>query len=139
MKISNLNYIFKTLEGEKIMKSVKANENGNLIDGKVVAVLKNGNLEVERITKEIPVTFKDICVQALHGMRQEEKIDGIEKERRGALAKKIFDAKNEVEIEFEDDIKRLRELIGKDGSPLIVHQAYRVLEDSKIASSLTKT
>ena len=139
MKISNLNYVFKTLEGEKIMKSVKASENGKIVDGKVVSVLENGNLVIERITKEIPVTFKDICVQALHGMRQDEKIDGIEKERRGALARKIFDAKNEVEIEFEDDIKRLRELIGKDGSPLIVHQAYRVLEESKIANSPTKT
>lgn len=139
MKISNLNYVFKTLEGKKIMKSVKVSENGNLINGKVVAILKNGNLEVERTEKEVPVTFKDICVQVLHGMRQEEKIDGVEKERRGSLAKKIFDAKDEIEIEYKEDIERLRELIGKDGSPLIVHQAYRVLEDSKIASLPTKT
>ncbi len=139
MKISNLNYVFKTLEGENIVRSIKIKENGKIIDGKVVAILKNKNLEVERITKDIPVTFKDICVQALHGMRQEEKIDGVEKERRGSLAKKIFDAKDEIEIEYKEDIERLRELIGKDGSPLIVHQAYRVLEDSKIASPPTKT
>ena len=130
MKLSNLDYVFKTLDGENITKTIKASENGKVVDGKVMAVLENGHLEVERITKEIPITFKDICVRALHGMRKEEKIDGVEKERRGALANKIFNAKKEVEIEFEDDIKRLKELIGKDGSPLIVHQAYQIL-DSK--------
>lgn len=127
MKLSKLDYVFKTLDGENITKTVRVSENGKVVNGKVVAILENGHLEVERTTKEVPITFKDICVQALHGMRKEENIDGVEKERRGALAKKIFDAKKEIEIEFEDDINRLKELIGKDGSPLIVHQAYQIL------------
>lgn len=128
MKLSNLDYVFKTLDGDKLLKSMKVSDgNGKIIDAKVVSVLPNKNFEVERLAKEAPITFKDICVRALHAMRKDEKIDGVEKEKRGALAKRIFNAKKEVDIEL-DEAKLLKDLIGKDGSPLVVHQSYQILD-----------
>ena len=131
MKIENLDYVFKTLDGDKILENIKVKDkDGKIINAQAVKALDNGNLEVKILQKEIPVTLKRLCTRALHGFRQDEKIDGNEKERKGALARELFEAKNEIELD-RDDVKLLKELIGKDGSSLIVEQAWKIIDPEK--------
>ena len=131
MKIDNLDYIFKTLEGDNLLETIKVkDEKGNIIDAQAVKALDSGNLEVKILQEEIPVTLKKLCIRALHALRQDEKIDGNEKERRGALARELYEAKNGIELD-RDDIKLIKELIGKDGSPMIIHQAWKIIDPEK--------
>lgn len=131
MKIENLDYIFKTLDGDNLLEHIKVkDENGKIINAQLVKVLDNGNLEVKILSEEVPVTLKRLCVRFLHAIRQDEKIDGNEKERRGALARELFEAKKEIELD-RDDAKLLKELIGKDGSSLIVEQAWKIIDPEK--------
>ena len=131
MKIENLDYIFKTLDGDNLLENIKVkDENGKIINAQLVKALDNGNLEVKILSEEVPVTLKRLCVRLLHAMRQDEKIDGNEKERRGALARELFEAKKEIELD-RDDAKLLKELIGKDGSSLVVEQAWKIIDPEK--------
>jgi len=131
MKIDNLDYIFQTLEGDNLLETIKVkDEKGNIMDAQAVKALDSGNLEVKILQEEIPVTLKKLCIRALHALRQDEKIDGNEKERRGALARELYEAKNGIELD-RDDIKLIKELIGKDGSPMIIHQAWKIIDPEK--------
>ena len=131
MKIDNLDYIFQTLEGDNLLETIKVkDEEGNIMDARAVKALDSGNLEVKILQEEIPVTLKKLCIRALHTLRQDEKIDGNEKERRGALARELYEAKKEIELD-RDDIKLIKELIGKDGSPMIIHQAWKIIDPEK--------
>lgn len=103
MKIK-LNYVFKTLDGNP---------------------LKNQNKEF---------TFRQACENALLIERANPQtrqiikpIDGVEKMRRYGLAFQIHNAKSEIDISIED-IKLLKDLIADMGSPLIVGQAWNILD-----------
>lgn len=131
MKIDNLDYVFQTLEGDNLLETIKVkDEKGKIVDAQAVKAFDNGNLEVKILQKEIPVTLKKLCIRALHALRQDEKIDGNEKERRGALARELYEAKNGIELD-RDDVKLIKELIGRDGSPMVIHQAWKIIDPEK--------
>lgn len=102
----NVNFVFKTLDGKPI------EENPNVKDSK-------------------KFTLKMACTNALLGNYPDEKnINGTEKARRYALAIDIHKSNGKVDLESED-ITLIKELIAKVGSPLIVGQAYAILDPPK--------
>lgn len=94
----NLAYKFKTLDG-KVIKDPEGKE----------------------------FTLSVVVQNALLGMYNDEKIDGNEKAKRYMLSVKVYEAKDVIDLKSED-IALIKELIGKTGAPLVVGQAYEVLE-----------
>ncbi len=87
---------------------------------------------------EKAVTLGDVAIVALDGppARRDprtgqsvpsEEIDGKEKHRRGYLQERIFRAKEPLELDVEE-IKLIKEMIGKAQGPRIVYQAWEMLE-----------
>ncbi len=115
MKIK-LNYVFKTLDGKPIINRVAEKDE----EGKKVVVEKE-------------FTFKQICENALLVQVPDSRgqpvksIDGNEKVRRYSLALQIHNAKSEIDLSV-DDVKLLKDLIADMGSPLIVGQAWNILD-----------
>lgn len=96
------------------------------------------NLEGDPIknadNKKDDLTMRNVCVNALLANYSDERdIDGNEKAKRYELAMKIHLEKKEIELEI-DDVKLIKDLIGKMHFPLVVGQAYRIL-DPKLKSS----
>lgn len=71
--------------------------------------------------------LKGVCATVLLGQAQNEKATGEEKMKRYDLAKKIWDAEGECDVKAED-ITTLKKLVGESYLPLIVGQAFRMLE-----------
>lgn len=80
-------------------------------------VLKKGNK---------PFTLKEACVQALTSM-VDERASGEEKVRRAVLAEQIYKSNGQVDFPVED-VALIKKLIGISGSPLVVKQAWDVLD-----------
>ena len=76
------------------------------------------------------VTLKYLSVNALLGIDNEEKIDGNEKLDRYRLAMKINEATGPIELKAEE-IAKIKKLIAKGSGPLVVGQAYEMLEGEK--------
>ena len=72
-------------------------------------------------------TLKTACIGALTMTNPNERISGEEKVRRAVLAETIYKAKNEIELDL-DEMKSLKDLIGQHGSPLVVKQAWDILD-----------
>jgi len=116
MKIK-LNYVFKTLDGKPIQnQSAELDEKGQ-----------------EQIKRK-DFTFRQACENALliepinpQTGRAMKSIDGVEKNRRGGLAYQIHKAGSEIDLSV-DDVKLLKDLIAEMGSPLIVYQAWNILD-----------
>lgn len=108
MKIS-LDHIFKTLEGDDFITPKRVTKDG------------------EVTTVEESFTFKAACINSLMNVPAQEKLSGEEKVRRATLAEDIFRADGEIDLQI-DDIKLLKDLIGEMGSPLIVKQAWDILD-----------
>lgn len=96
--------------------------------------LKGENLKEKTKTEndkieERDITLSMVCTGALLTAYQDEKIDSVEKLRRYKLAQRLVDAKEEnITIE---EANLLKELIGKNPSPLIVGQVFEILEQVK--------
>ncbi len=75
-------------------------------------------------------TFRLVCTQALTAITQEsQSLTGQQKFERGELARKIY---NEKEPSLDpDDLKLLKDVIGKVQGPLVVFQAYEILKGEK--------
>lgn len=71
--------------------------------------------------------LKGVCATVLLGQQQNEKATGEEKMKRYELAKKIWDGDGVVDVKAED-ITTLKKLIGESYLPLVVGQAYQMLE-----------
>jgi hypothetical protein len=98
-----LNSTFKTLEGKEIP------ENAGNPDGK-------------------KMTLKGVCAAALLSPQENDKnITGQEKAKRYLLAQEIHNSDESIDLESED-ISLLKKLIGNMYTPLIVGQAYAMLE-----------
>ena len=79
------------------------------------------------IMRDKPATLKDISVESLMSLLEEEKnLSGEEKLKRYELALKIKDG-GIIDISVED-IALVKKLIGKMFTPLIVGQAWKNLE-----------
>lgn len=98
------------------------------------------NLPILDIRKK-PITTPDgiltlgaVCIESLVGGARGEEITPKTKIKRIKLAEKIIEAeetKESIELDF-DQIRDLRDLLGKTGSALLVDRAYAILDTKKI-------
>jgi hypothetical protein len=77
--------------------------------------------------KKEPLTLRYVCESALLSMDPQAKIGGPEKMKRYDLARKIHDGKDPVRVDA-GEIVTLKEQIGETYLPLVVGQAYKMLE-----------
>ena len=77
--------------------------------------------------EEKEFTMKSACVNALTLSVPNERISGEDKVKRAILAEDIYRAENEINLNV-DDLKMIKDLIGQVGSPLIVKQAWDILD-----------
>ena len=73
-------------------------------------------------------TLKGVCATVLLSQQQNEKATGEEKMKRYELARKIWDAPGGVCDIKAEEIALLKKLIGDAYLPLVVGQAYIMLE-----------
>jgi hypothetical protein len=74
-------------------------------------------------------TLMDVSLDALlTPMQDEQNLSGEEKAKRYVLATRIYSNKTDVDLET-DEISLIKRLIGKLFGPLIVGQAYPMLEN----------
>ena len=73
------------------------------------------------------LSLRTVCVEALLGNYQDERIEGAEKLLRYKLAMKIFHAGDEVELSAEE-IVLVKKLIAKMFSVLVTGQAWEYIE-----------
>ena len=78
-----------------------------------------------------PFLMRTVCINALLEPRPEDKnLTGEKKVKRYHLAMEIYKTKGKIDLSI-DDIKLLKDLIGKMPSPLIVGQAFNILDPPK--------
>ncbi len=83
------------------------------------------------------LTIGDICIESLCGGAKGEEITQKTKIKRGLLAERIVEAqeaKTPIDLDF-DEIRDLRDLVGKTGSSLLVLRASAILDTKKIAGN----
>ena len=99
MQLVDFNGVFKTLKGEDVKDE-----------------------------KGVVLTLGELSCNLLVGMQEDDKnLSGLAKVKRYKLAQRISGAKKPVELEAEE-ITLLKDLFGKNASPLIVGQAYEWLD-----------
>ena len=81
-----------------------------------------------------PRTLGQISAEALLGNYPDEKIDGDEKAKRLKLALRIVDAKD-VDLKSEE-IAKIKRLVGIAYAPLVVGQAFDMLEGEDEATKI---
>lgn len=75
-----------------------------------------------------PATLKDAVVNALLSLLDDERhIPGEEKAKRWILATRIYSNPENVELTVEE-VAMIKSLVGKAYPPLIVGQAWKILE-----------
>ena len=79
--------------------------------------------------KTIEVDLKEMSIIALTRNYEDEvrTITGKEKFERSSLAQKIYNAKGKIDLE-STEIAKVKDLIGKTGSPVFVKSAWDLLE-----------
>ena len=118
MIIKDLNKVFKTLDGRNMTMNVMDDE--------------QGSLGGQKITKK-DLTLREVVTNSLLApppQGQREQMDGNEKARRYYLAMEIHKSKKQVELSV-DDIKLIKDEIGRVYPPLIVGQAFEILDPPK--------
>jgi len=104
----NLNQVLKTLNGSDIISPPERGE-------------KEGK----------PFLMRTVCINALLEPHQDDKnLTGEKKAERYHLAMEIYKTKGKIDLSI-DDIKLLKDLIAKMPSPLIVGQAFDILDPPK--------
>lgn len=103
----NLNVVLKTLKGEPLKEQYVGPDDKPL---------------------ERTVTLSGIATNALLANYEDERnLSGDDKVKRFKLAQQINDADGEVEVTAEQ-VSLLKSLIAKGYTPLVVGQAYEILE-----------
>ena len=78
-----------------------------------------------------PFLMRTVCVNALLEPNQDDKnLNGEKKAKSYHLAMEIYKTKGKIDLSI-DDIKLLKDLIGRMPSPLIVGQAFDILDPPK--------
>jgi len=124
MKI-NFKYQFKKLDGKPMLERPEELEDGGkktkkknpVFTLKTVCTTVLLGLDLDQIT----------CPQCRHQIKTPEKLSGEEKVKRFLLATKIYDSTDPINIGTKD-IELLKDLIAKSYLPLIVGQAWLVLD-----------
>lgn len=73
----------------------------------------------------VDATFKLVVVNAILSPVQKE--TGVDKVKKYELARRIFAAENEIDLN-EEEIKLIKDRVGELFSPLIVGQIYELLK-----------
>lgn len=90
--------------------------------------LKVLNGEDIRDSKGEIFTLRDAAVVALDSNAPEDgKLEGKEKYRRGHLASRIYGAKEPIALDV-DDVKLVKDLIGRSFGPRVVNEAWDLLD-----------
>jgi len=79
------------------------------------------------IKKKVFFDLKTVCVNSLSASIPNENLDGNEKFKMGELARKIYNSKGETVMDV-DDIKLLKDRIGKVYGTVVVYPAYEALD-----------
>lgn len=72
------------------------------------------------------LTLKFVMIEALTLPLSHAQLSGIEKVRRATIATEIFKAENEIDLKMED-VVMIKDLIGVHFIPLIVKEAWEIL------------
>lgn len=83
------------------------------------------------IDKDNKMTLKFAAIESLHSSfsdREEQNITGVDRERRGLLARRIYANPEEIDLTTEE-ISEIKKVIGKKYNPMIVAQAWKMLEN----------
>jgi len=118
MIIKDLGKTFKTLDGR--------NMTVNIIDD------EKGSVGGQKVTKK-DLTLREVITNSILSpppQGQRDQMEGAEKARRYYLAIEIHTAINQIELSV-DDIKLIKDEIGRVYPPLIVGQAYEILDPPK--------
>jgi hypothetical protein len=89
----------------------------------MMTLAKDKALTVTGSTEEF--LLRDVVVEAL--LRPDDKLSGKEKAERYILAVKIHTSPKEIDLTVEE-LAKIKELVGKVFAPLIVGQAWQMLE-----------
>ncbi len=80
-----------------------------------------------KLKKKEPFTMRIVCTNSLLTPTQDDKnIDGNEKARRFELAMRVY-TEDEIDLNV-DELKLIKDLIGRLYSPLVVGRAYQILD-----------
>ena len=101
----------------------------------VILTLSGEEMKTE---KNEPFTLRNAAVMALDAMTEElKRLDPKEKYRRGAIAARIYRAKEPIVLAV-DDVALVKDLIGKVYGPHIVHEAWNLLDPPGATEDETK-
>ncbi len=91
-----------------------------------------------KLPKKEPLTMKIVCTNSLLTQTQDDQnINGNEKAKRFELAMRVYTEK-EIDLDI-DELKMIKDLIGKIYGPLVVGRAYQILDPKqKPSDGLTK-
>ena len=91
-----------------------------------------------KLKEKEPLTMRIVCTNSLLTPTQDDKnIDGNEKAKRFELAMRIY-TEDEIDLNV-DELKLLKDLIGRLYTPLVVGRAYQILDPKpKASDGLTK-
>jgi len=118
MIIKDLGKVFKTLDGRNMTVNIMDDE--------------KGSLGGQKVTKK-DLTLREVITNSLLApppQGQRDQMEGAEKARRYYLAMEIHKTKNQIELSV-DDVKLIKDEIGRVYPPLIVGQAYEILDPPK--------
>jgi len=115
--IIKLNHVFKTFDGEALFENVrtgKKDEKGN------------------PVTERVELTMKRLCqnfllIEKRDTTGRDKPLSSEEKFNRHNLALEIHNADDEIDLSV-DDVKLLKDLVGELGTPLVVGQAWPILD-----------
>jgi len=115
--IIKLNHVFKTFDGLAITETIRTGEKD-----------ENGNPKM----KQVDMTLKRVCQNVLLIEKRDttgrgKPVPPEEKFNRHNLALKIYSADDEIDLSI-DDVKLLKDLIGELGTPLVIGQAWPILD-----------
>jgi len=134
MKI-NFNYKFRKLDGKPMLERAENEEDGGKKTKK-----KNPVFTLKTVCTTVllsPELDQTICPQCKYQIKTLEKLSGEEKVKRFLLATKIYDSTDPVNVGTKD-IELLKDLIAKNYLPLIVGQAWCVLDPSETEENKKK-
>jgi len=128
MKI-DINYKFKTLEGENVKDQASLLKVGELL---AIETWEGFREYQDKLQEGKPFTLRKACVNVLlmtelDGMGRAKELKGEEKVERYELAQEIHKSGPLIDLQSED-ISLLKKLIARAYGPLTVGQAWEVLD-----------
>lgn len=83
-------------------------------------------------TNQAATTLKDVAVEALLAFDPQKNVKGKDKMQRWQIAATIYASNGEVVTMEMEDVAKIKELVGDIYGPLIVGQAWNMLEGDAV-------